>query len=47
MIENDQELEVTLERIKYFQRQIARLRQVETHPENYRLSVATWLNWTA
>ncbi len=43
MIKNDQELEVTLERIKYFYRQIARLRQVETNPENYRLSVSGYL----
>jgi len=43
MIKNDQELEVTLERIKYFQRQVARLRQVETNPENYRLSVSGYL----
>ena len=43
MIENDQELEVTMERIKYFQRQIAQLRQVETNPENYRLSASGYL----
>ena len=43
MIRNDHELEVTLERIKYFQRQIAQLRQVETNPENYRLSVSGYL----
>ena len=43
MIKSDQELEVTLERIKYFQRQIAQLRQVETNSENYRLSVSGYL----
>ena len=43
MIENDQELEVTMERIKYFQRQIAQLRQAETNPENYRLSASGYL----
>ena len=43
MIRNDHELEVTLERIKYFQRQIAQLRQVETNSENYRLSVSGYL----
>ena len=43
MIENDQELKVTMERIKYFQRQIAQLRQAETNPENYRLSVSGYL----
>ena len=43
MIRNDQELQVTLERIKYFQRQVTRLRQVETNPDNYRLSVSGYL----
>jgi hypothetical protein len=43
MIKNDHELKVTMERIKYFQRQIAQLRQVETNPENYRLSASGYL----
>jgi hypothetical protein len=43
MIRSDQELQVTLERIKYFQRQVAHLRRVETNPENYRLSVRGYL----
>jgi len=43
MIRNDQELQVTLERIKYFQRQVAQLRQVETNPANYRLSASGYL----
>ncbi len=43
MIKNDQELEVTMERIKYFQRQITQLRQVETNPTNYRLSASGYL----
>jgi hypothetical protein len=43
MIRNDQELQVTLERIKYFQRQVTQLRQVETNPVNYRLSVSGYL----
>jgi hypothetical protein len=43
MIRNDQELQVTLERIRYFQRQVARLRQVENSPANYRLSVSGYL----
>jgi hypothetical protein len=43
MIRDDQELQVTLERIKYFQRQVARLRQVENNPVNYRLSVSGYL----
>ena len=43
MIRNDQELQVTLERIRYFQRQVAHLRQVENNPANYRLSVNGYL----
>jgi len=43
MIRNDQELKVTLERIEYFQRQVTHLRQVETNPVNYRLSVSGYL----
>ena len=43
MIKNDQELQVTLERIEYFQQQVRHLRQVETNPENYRLSVSGYL----
>jgi hypothetical protein len=43
MIKNDQELEVTLERIRYFQQQVEKLRQVETNPQNYRLSAGGYL----
>ena len=43
MINNDQELRVTLERIAYFQRQVAHLKQVETNPANYRLSAQGYL----
>lgn len=43
MIRNDYELQVTLERIKYFQRQVTHLRQIETNPANYRLSVNGYL----
>jgi len=43
MIKNDQELQATLERIRYFQRQIEKLRQVETNPINYRLSASGYL----
>jgi predicted membrane-bound mannosyltransferase len=43
MIHNDQELEATLERIEYFQQQVKRLRQVETNPQNYRLSAGGYL----
>jgi hypothetical protein len=38
MIENDQELEATLERIRHFQAQLRHLRETETNPTNYRLS---------
>jgi hypothetical protein len=43
MIRNDQELEATKERIGYFQQQVEKLRQVETNPENYRLSAGGFL----
>lgn len=44
MISNDQELQVTLERIERFQQQVARLRQVETNPTNYKLSAEGYLS---
>ena len=43
MIRNDQELEATKERIRYFQQQVEKLRQVETNPQNYRLSAGGFL----
>lgn len=43
MIRNDQELQVTLDRIKHFQQQIAHLRRVESNPVNYHLSVQGFL----
>ena len=43
MIRNDQELEAAKERIRYFQQQIEKLRQVETNPQNYRLSAGGYL----
>ena len=43
MIRNDQELQTTLERVAYFQRQVAKLRVVEDNPANYRLSVRGYL----
>jgi len=43
MIHNDQELQVTLERINHFQQQIRHLRQVETNPANYHLSAKGYL----
>ena len=43
MIANDRELDVTFERIAYFQRQIAHLRNIEPLPKNYRGSVSGFL----
>ena len=43
MLKNDQELEATLERVRYFQQQAEKLRQTETNPRNYRLSVGGYL----
>ena len=43
MIRNDQELDATKERIRYFQQQVETLRQVETNPQNYRLSAGGFL----
>jgi hypothetical protein len=38
MIKNDQELEVTQERILHFERQVAQIRRTETNTENYLMS---------
>ena len=43
MIANDKELQTTLERIAWFQQQIAHLRRTETHPANYRAAIAGFL----
>ncbi len=43
MIENDQELEATLERIGHFQAQLRLLRKMETNPTNYRLSASGFM----
>ena len=43
MIQNSQELEATLTRIRYFQKQVEKLREVETNPQNYRLSAGGFL----
>jgi hypothetical protein len=43
MIRNDQELEAAKERIRYFQQQVEKLRQVETNAQNYRLSAGGYL----
>ncbi|HEX3871476.1 MAG TPA: hypothetical protein VHV77_13620 [Pirellulales bacterium] len=43
MIENDQQLETTLDRIGWFQKQVAQLRKTETNPTNYRAAVSGFL----
>jgi len=43
MITNDQELAMTQERIRHFQAQVVRLREVETNPLTYRLSASGFL----
>ena len=43
MIQNNQELEATLARIRHFQKQVEKLREVETNPQNYRLSAGGFL----
>jgi len=43
MIANDQELAVTIDRITRLQQQVARIRQVEANPENYRSSACGFL----
>jgi hypothetical protein len=43
MIANDQELQTTLERIAWFQQQVAQLRKTETNPVNYRAAVSGFL----
>ncbi len=43
MIANDQELQVTLERIARFQRQVSTLRESETDPANYHSSASGFL----
>ena len=43
MIQNTKELEATLTRIRHFQKQIEKLREVETNPQNYRLSAGGFL----
>jgi len=43
MIANDQELEVTLERIGRFQAQVAHLRKTEMNPTNYHAAASGFL----
>ncbi len=44
MIQNNLEFEATLKRITYFQRQLEKLREVETNLINYRLSSSGYLS---
>ncbi len=43
MINDEQELEATLDRIKHFQAQVRHLRETEANPTNYRLSSSGFL----
>ena len=43
MIENDHELEVTQERVRQFERQVAQVRKPEKDAENYRMSTSGFL----
>lgn len=43
MIKNPLEFEAIRDRIRYFQAQVERLRDVETNPQNYRLSAGGYL----
>ena len=43
MIQNNQEFEATLERIERFQKQIKKLKELETNPRNYELSAGGFL----
>jgi hypothetical protein len=43
MIANDQELNMTLERIARFQAQVTHLRKMETNPVNYHAAVSGFL----
>jgi hypothetical protein len=44
MIQNNLELETTIDRIRYFQQQLEKLREVETNPRNYRLAGGGYLS---
>jgi hypothetical protein len=43
MIANDRELQTTLDRIAWFQQQVAQLRKTESNPVNYRAAVSGFL----
>ena len=44
MIADDQQLQVTLDRISRFQKQIVKIRQTESNPANYQKSIAGFLS---
>ena len=44
MIQNEQELKATLNRIEHFQKIVEKLQQVETNPRNYELSAGGFLS---
>ena len=43
MLNNDRELEATLERIRQFQAHLTHLRKMETNPTSYRLSASGFI----
>ena len=43
MIQNDEQLKTTLERLAWFQQQVAELRKTEVNPVNYRAAVSGFL----
>jgi hypothetical protein len=43
MITSDQELQTTLDRIAWFQKQVGQLRKTEKNPVNYRAAVSGFL----
>jgi len=43
VLKNDNELDVTRDRIRYFQDQVERVRLVETNPHSHRLSAGGYL----
>lgn len=43
MISNDQELQVTLDRLARLHAQVSHLRKVESNPANYRLSASGFI----
>jgi hypothetical protein len=44
MITTDKELQVTLDRLEWFRKQLKALREKETNPENYRLAASGFLS---